>query len=800
MNTPFLFLLMLALIPFFPFSSSTRYTTLTLGSSLSAPEDVLVSLPTAIFTAGFYPVGDNAYFFAIWFTEPLIDGNVTIVWMANRDQPVNGRNTKLSLSHSGNLVLTDAGQLVVWTTNADSAHLVQLQLHDNGNLVLQNTIDDVVIWQSFDSPTNTLLPQQPLTRNVRLVSPRSQTNYSTGFYKFFFDNDNVLRLVYNGAEMTSVFWPPPWLNSWDAGRTTYNDSKIASLDLVGNFLSSDDFQFNTTDFGFGPQRRLSIDPDGNARVYSLDKAEKIWKVTWQLTPEPCKTHGICGLNGLCLYTPGAGPTCSCLPGYKMKNSMDWSEGCVPEFEISCNDIDSVHFLKISHVEFYGYDIKYYPNYTLDECKNLCLSYCNCKGFQFKLEPEQGFYSCFPKMMLFNGYQSIGFGYWMHIRLPKSKQLVNSIQEVNVQCSGRVTQLDRAYNKTHERSWLKSLLWCTGAVGAFEIMFLLIFLYKTRQRSGGSLQQYLQVATGFKRFTYGELKTASRNFCEEIGHGGSGVVYKGKLSDNRVAAIKRLNEANQGEAEFLAEVSLIGRLNHANLIEPWGYCAEGKHRLLVYEYLEHGSLTENLNSDKLDWSKRFDIALGTAKGLAYLHEEYLEWVLHCDVKPENILLDSTYQPKVADFGLSKLLNRGSMERSNFSTIRGTRGYMAPEWVFHLPITSKVDVYSYGIVMLEMVTGRSPKGLNNGDASNGGIEHKRLVSWVREIMNGTNEEGSSSSSWIEQIVDPGILEGEYDVVRMENLVRVALQCAHENKDARPTMRQVTDMLLGYETNTS
>ncbi|KAL3846233.1 hypothetical protein ACJIZ3_003636 [Penstemon smallii] len=322
------------------------------------------------------------------------------------------------------------------------------------------------------------------------------------------------------------------------------------------------------------------------------------------------------------------------------------------------------------------------------------------------------------------------------------------------------------------------------------------MYKTRQRSSSTTSDYLQVAaTGFRRFTYAELKKASRNFSEEIGRGGSSVVYKGKLSDDRIAAIKCLNEAKQGEAEFLAEVSTIGRINHGNLIDRWGYCAQGKHRLLVYEYLENGSLAENLNSNKLDWSQRFDIALGTAKGLAYLHEECLEWVLHCDVKPQNILLDSNYQPKVADFGLSKILNRSGIEATvNVSNIRGTRGYMAPEWTFQLPITSKVDVYSYGIVVLEMmITGTSPNGqLFHSDQLNYdhlGVEQKRIVNWVRNKMN----EDERPLSCIEKIVGSCMGGGEIDVKKLENLVKVALQCVEENKDARPTMRQVVDMLL-------
>lgn len=292
-----------------------------------------------------------------------------------------------------------------------------------------------------------------------------------------------------------------------------------------------------------------------------------------------------------------------------------------------------------------------------------------------------------------------------------------------------------------------------------------------------------MTNSFRKFTLSELKKATRGFSEEIGRGTGGLVYKGMLSDHRIAAIKRLNYASyQGEAEFQAEVSTIGKLNHMNLTEMWGYCAEGKHRLLVYKYMEHGSLAEQLSSNALSWEKRFEIAVGTAKGLAYLHEECLEWVLHCDVKPQNILLDSNYQPKVSDFGLSWPLKRGGQANKSFSKIRGTRGYMAPEWVFNLTITSKVDVYSYGMVLLEMISGKGPTEE---------IENRRVVTWVREKM----KQATGMSSWIEMIIDPK-LDGKYDKCRVEILFEVALKCVAEDKDARPTMNQVVEMLLRQE----
>lgn len=793
MDAPVL-LLLLTLLLSSPLPSSTL-DSLSQGSSLSVgkPEQVLIS-QSGIFSAGFYPVGDNAYCLAIWFTKPSYDGKHTAVWMANRNQPVNGNFSKLSLLESGDLILTDAGRFIVWTIKTVGISPVQLHLFNTGNLVLR-TSDGVIQWQSFDSPTDTLLPHQPLTRNTRLVSSRTKTNFFSGFYKFYFDNNNVLILVFDGPEASSIYWPPSWLVSWQAGRSAYNSSRTALLDYFGYFSSSDDLKFQSSDFGERVQRRLTLDIDGNLRLYSFEEGRNKWVVTWQAITLQCNIHGICGPNSICTYVPGSGSgrRCSCIPGYEMKNRTDRTYGCIPKFNLSC-DSQKVGFLLLTHFEFYGYDYGYYPNYTLQMCEKLCLEICGCMGFQYSYTSDV--YKCYPKRLLLNGYRSPGFLGHIYLKLPKASLLSyeKPVKEFMLDCSGnRSEQLVRSYAKAHENEVLKFILWFACAIGAVEMVCICMvwcFLMKAQQNTSTDPPGYILAATGFRKFTYTELKKATRGFSEEIGRGGGGVVYKGVLSDHRVAAIKQLSGANQGESEFLAEVSTIGRLNHMNLIEMWGYCFEGKHRLLVYEYMEHGSLAQNLTSNTLDWQKRFDIAVGTAKGLAYLHEECLEWVLHCDVKPQNILLDVNYQPKVADFGLSKLQNRGEINNSRLSRIRGTRGYMAPEWVLNLPITSKVDVYSYGIVVLEMVTGRRSASMAI-HGTDGIGERQSLVAWVKGKMNGA----TAVASWMKEILDPS-MEGEYDMGEMEILVAVALQCVELDKDERPTMSHVVETLLRPE----
>ncbi|KAB1220308.1 putative receptor protein kinase ZmPK1 [Morella rubra] len=788
MDTPSFFLLFFMLhIPTLCSSITSHY--LLEGSFLSVenPSDVLVSA-NGDFKAGFFRVGENAFSFAIWFTQ---SSNPTLVWMANRDQPVNGKASRLSLLENGNLLLSDAGLVIIWTTATASASPVQLQLLNSGNLVLR-TSDSVLLWQSFDSPTDTLLPQQLLREDTSLISSRSRSNYSSGYYKLYFDNDNVLRLLYKGPKISSVYWPDPWLLPWEAGRTTYNISKTAVINPFGHFRSSDDLEFKAADFGSRGKRRLTLDPDGNIRLYSLDETERTWIVTWQAISEPCKIHGICGPNSLCSYNHVLGRTCSCLQGYKITNPNDWSNGCQPEFQISCNSSE-FHFVPLANVEFYGYDKHYIEKSTLRDCEEECLRMCNdCKGFQFKFSSENGVFSCYPKALLLNGHHTPSFNGDVYLKEPKADNF--SDNEVMFDCQGEVHDLlSRTYQTSHKIWSLKFLLWFAGVVGGVELTCVFLawcVLFWARKNPDIAAQGYILSATGFRKFTYAELKKATRGFSEEIGRGAGGVVFKGLLSDQRIAAIKRLNEADQGEAEFFAEINFVGRLNHMNLIEMWGYCVEGRHKLLVYQYMERGSLADNLSSGALDWEKRFEIALGAAKGLAYLHEECLEWILHCDIKPQNILLDANYRPKVADLGLSKLLNRGNPNNTSFSRIRGTRGYMAPEWVYKLPITSKVDVYSYGIVVLEMLTGKRQTNMLTVE-SGGQTEHGAVVAWVRDKVN----KAATSDSWIDELVDP-MMAGKYDMAKMEVLIKVALQCVEEDRDARPTMSQVVEILLCRE----
>jgi hypothetical protein len=266
-------------------SCASPWHTISTGTSLQVDhEKVLLISPDTTFSCGFYPSGNstNAFYFSIWFTHAT---DKTVVWTADPRFPVNGQRSMISLNHDGNLVLTDVNGSTAWESNTSWGKHTTVSLLDTGNLVI-NASADKIIWQSFDSPTNTLLPSQHLTRENRLAS-------HSDYHRLYFDNDNVLRLLYNGPEITSIYWPSPDYNALQNGRTRFNSSKIAVLDQEGNFLSSDGFRMIASDLGLGIKRRITIDYDGNFRMYSLNASNGNWAITGEAVQQMCYVHGLC---------------------------------------------------------------------------------------------------------------------------------------------------------------------------------------------------------------------------------------------------------------------------------------------------------------------------------------------------------------------------------------------------------------------------------------------------------------------------------------------------------------------------
>lgn len=759
------------------------------GATLSVQhEKGFITSPDKSFTCGFHGDGSNAYWFAVWFTN---SRDKTVVWMANRDRPVNGYGSKVSLISNGAMVLTDVDGIIVWQTDATSTDVTKAELLNSGNLVLKNSKGDIR-WQSFDYPTDTLLPTQNFTKSKRLVSPLRKGSYESGYFNLYFDSDNVLRMIYDGPEISSIYWPNPDYDVYRNGRTNWDSRRIATLDDMGIFRSSDKLQFNVTDIGFGIKRRMTIDYDGNLRVYSLINSTGLWEISWQALAQPCSVRGLCGRNGICVYSTTGMAECSCPPGFVVSDPSDWSTGCKATFNLSQSNSQLVKFVAIPNADFYGFDLNYSQSITFEACRNICLGDSSCQAFNYKMT---GLGQCYAKSALFNGYLTPDFPGTIYIKVPQSLQTSERVilQGFSPICGStetvKVIGSSFMYDAVGKMGrWIYLYSFCS-ALGAIEILFVALgwfFLFRKSGVPATVEAGYHMIASQFRRFRYDELKKATENFKEELGRGGSGAVYKGVLADGREVGVKRLGDVFQAEQEFWAEMSTIGKINHMNLVRMWGYCSEKRRKLLVYEYVENSSLDKHLfTTDFLGWKQRFAVALGTAKGLAYLHHECLEWIIHCDVKPENILLDGDLQPKIADFGLAKLSQRGG-PGSEFSRIRGTKGYMAPEWALNQPITAKVDVYSYGVVILELVKGIR---LSNWVVDDGNEQEAELTKLVRKIKRKMQQR---EESWMEDIVDPR-LQGKFSSNQLATLIEVGMSCVEEDRNKRPTMATVVQTLL-------
>ncbi|XP_011039683.1 PREDICTED: G-type lectin S-receptor-like serine/threonine-protein kinase SD2-5 [Populus euphratica] len=684
-------------------------------------------------------------------------GSSKVIWSANRGSPVSNSD-KFIFGGDGKVSL-QKGEAVVWTADTGGKRVSAIEMRDSGNLVLLGN-GGSVLWQSFSHPTDTLISNQDFVDGMKLVSDPNSNKLT-----------HILEIKSGDIMLSAGFQTPqPYWSIQKERRMTIDKGggKVAVASLSGNswkfydgnkvflsqFIFSDSTDANGTSIAV-------LGNDGFISFYNLDDggSDSQTKIPSDpcSRPEACDAHYVCSGNNVCQCPSGLSNRLNCQT--EAVSSCDRSNGSTELVSAG----DRLNYFALGFVP---------PSSRtdLEGCKSACRGNCSCLAFFFHNSSGNCF--LFSDIGSFQN-SNAGSSFVAYIKVPRDGG------------SGS--------NAGGDGSGFKSfpivVIIVIGTLIAICGLFYMAFRYHRKKKkmlesphNTSEDENFLETLSGMPiRFSYRDLQTATNNFSVKLGQGGFGSVYQGALPDGTQLAVKKLEGMGQGKKEFRAEVSIIGSIHHHHLVRIKGFCAEGTHRLLAYEFMANGSLDKwifkrNKEEFLLDWETRFNIAVGTAKGLAYLHEDCDVKIIHCDIKPENVLLDGQFLAKVSDFGLAKLMNR---EQSHvFTTLRGTRGYLAPEWITNYAISEKSDVYSYGMLLLEIIGGR--KNFDPTESS----EKSHFPSYAFKMM----EEGR-----LKEILDSKLrLDNDDD--RVSTSIKVALWCIQEDMNLRPSMNKVVQMLEG------
>ncbi|XP_059631896.1 G-type lectin S-receptor-like serine/threonine-protein kinase At1g34300 [Cornus florida] len=759
------------LFSLFFFIITTESADIPLGSTLYASnQNSNWNSPNRTFSLGFISEGPT-YFAAVTY-------NGIPIWRAGGvDTGAADSSASLQFLSDGNLRLVNGSGALVWQSSTAGRGVSSAALDDSGNFVLRNGTTSV--WSTFDNPTDTILPSQNFTIHNVLRS---------GLYTFHLLSSGNLTLRWNDS---IVYWNI-WFNSssrWNesTGINSMNfSSPILGLQPIGVLTLSDPTLsaaanvVYSSDYAEGSDilRFVKLDDDGNLRIYSSTRGSGEDTVRWSAVGDQCEVFGFCGNMGICSYNDSS-PICGCpSENFELIDPNDSRKGCKRKMEIE-DCPGSATMLDMPHAKF----LTYPPELSSQifsvgnsACRLNCLVSGSCVA---STTLADGTGMCYLKVPNFvSGYQSPS--------LPSTSY---------VKVCGPVSPNPSAssLNAGKDNGW-RLHAWIVAVVVVGTVLCLIMlegglwwWCFRNSPKFSGLSAQYalLEYASGAPvQFSYKELQRSTKGFREKLGAGGFGAVYKGALANRTIVAVKQLEGIEQGEKQFRMEVATISSTHHLNLVRLIGFCSEGRHRLLVYEFMKNGSLdnflftTEEQSGKLLNWEYRFKIALGTARGVTYLHEECHDCIVHCDIKPENILLDETYNAKVSDFGLAKLVNSKDHRYRTLTSVRGTRGYLAPEWLANLPITSKSDIYSYGMVLLEIVSGR-----RNFEVSED-TNRKKFSVWAYEEFEKGNVKG---------IVDKRLHE-EVDMDQVKRAIKVSFWCIQEQPSQRPMMGKVVQMLEG------
>ncbi|KAK9220845.1 hypothetical protein WN944_009269 [Citrus x changshan-huyou] len=791
----FYFIFLLFQLPFyFHLSIAQNNGTVHVGATLTAGTNSSTWLsPSGDFAFGFRQLDEenntNDLFLLSIFYNNIPEK--TVVWYTdNNDQnPAVPRGSQVNLTADQGLLLNDPQGKKVWSSRINIGTVAIGVMNDTGNFMLASSSSSR-LWDSFSNPADTLLPGQTMETEQGLFSRKSDTNFSRGRFQFRLLKDG--NLVLNIANLPTDFaYDAYYISHTYDGANSSNSGYRVMFSESGYMyiLKRNSQRFDLTTGRVVPAadfyHRATLNFDGVfAQYYYPRHGNGNWSVVWSQPDNICVNidgelgSGACGFNSICSLNGDKRPMCDCPKGYSLLDETDKYGSCKADFELSCNgggqgykkELFDIYELKETDWPMSDYD--FFSPYDEEQCKSTCLSDCFCAVAIFRDE------SCWLKRLpLSNGRADTSVTGKAFIKYRKGDD--PSPPLVPRPPDPEDKKKRKMMNATASVLLGSSVFVNFALVCAFVLGFFFIYKKKWIRNSPGDGT----TETNLRCFSYKELEEATDNFKEEVGRGSFGIVYKGVIQTTRTSttavAVKKLDRVFQdGEREFKNEVVVIGQTHHKNLVQLLGFCDEGQNRLLVYEFLNNGTLASFLFGNlKPNWNPRTNIAFQIARGLLYLHEDCSSQIIHCDIKPQNILLDDHYNARISDFGLAKLLTL-NQSKTIKTAIRGTKGYVAPEWFRNSKITAKVDVYSFGVLLLEIIACRKSFDIEMGE------EYAILTDWAFDCYR---------NGKLDALVG-GDMEAMNDVECLEKLVMVSIWCIQEDPSLRPTIKKVLQMLEG------
>ncbi|MFS7994486.1 putative protein kinase RLK-Pelle-DLSV family [Helianthus anomalus] len=727
-----LFFLALIILP----SGCSAVDTISANQEIKDGKATLVS-KGEMFELGFFSPGKSKNrYLGIWYRKISYG---TVVWVANRETPIADTSGMLKLTRLGNLVIRSGGNPMVWSSNSTvtvmSDNMVVVQLLDTGNLVVWNR--NKMIWQSFDYPGDTFLPGMKFGKDLVTGLQRSLTSWkspddpSVGVYSDIYDtNGYPQNLRLKGQVLLGRLGP--WNGLGFSGFPSDKENQIYSTEFVVNEKEI----YHKYALTSSVVQRIVLTWDGKTLLLHWIERIQDWIVYAESEVDNCDRFSLCGPYGICSINKH--PPCSCMQGFEPRNPeewevSDWVSGCIRKSPLNCGNGNANGnedgFLKIVGVKIPDTRRAWYNvSMTLGECEMACKRNCSCTAYT-SLDIRNGGSGCLL---------------WLDELLDTREYDV--YQDIYIRISA--SELEGKLN-VHEKST--------------------------------SLQ--MEQLDDMQCFSLYEVARATGNFSvsNKIGQGGFGPVYKGVLKDGREIAVKRLSETSQqGLDEFKNEVICIAKLQHRNLVKLLGYCVHQNELILIYEYMTNKSLDwflfDETRSLMLNWPQRFNIIHGIARGILYLHQDSRLQIIHRDLKAGNILLDGDMNPKISDFGLARIFV-GHDTTAKTKKVVGTHGYISPEYAIHGRFSIKSDVFSFGVLVLEIICGN-----RNREFSHGG-HNDNLLGHAWRLYKEGRSTGLLSAS----------LQASCVVSEVLRSIHVALLCVQHHPEDRPTMWSVVLMLV-------